>query len=57
MPTATLDAQTETEMFGEIAERPEKELIADSRAGDLTAFDELIRRHHSRIYATVYHMT
>jgi RNA polymerase sigma-70 factor (ECF subfamily) len=57
MPAATLEDQTEVELFGEIVERPEKELIADSRDGDLAAFDELIRRHQSRIYATVYHMT
>ena len=57
MPTAILESPTETELFGEIAERPEKALIADSRADNLTAFDKLVRRHHSRIYATVYHMT
>ncbi len=57
MPTATLEDRTEVELYGEIAVRPEKELIAESQDGNLTSFDELVRRHHSRIYATVYHMT
>ena len=57
MPTATQEDRTEVELYGEIAVRPEKELIAESQEGNLTAFDELVRRHHSRIYATVYHMT
>ena len=28
-----------------------------ARQGDLAAYDELVRRHQERIYATVYHMT
>lgn len=57
MPTETLDSPTEVELFGENVTAPEKDLITRSREGDLSAFDELIRRHQSRIYATVYHMT
>ncbi len=57
MPTATLEPPTDFELYGEYAVKDEKELINESQSGDLTAFDELIRRHHSRIYATVYHMT
>jgi RNA polymerase sigma-70 factor (ECF subfamily) len=32
-------------------------LVDRVRAGDLSAFDELVRRHHGRIYGLVYHMT
>lgn len=31
-------------------------LVAAARDGDLSAFDELVRRHQGRIYALVYHM-
>jgi RNA polymerase sigma-70 factor (ECF subfamily) len=33
------------------------ELVRRSQAGDLVAYDELVRRYQERIYATVYHMT
>lgn len=32
-------------------------LVLRSQGGDLAAFDQLIRRHQERVYATVYHMT
>jgi RNA polymerase sigma-70 factor (ECF subfamily) len=35
----------------------EMELVNKARAGDLSAFDELVRRYQERIYATVFHMT
>jgi RNA polymerase sigma factor RpoE len=35
----------------------EMELVKRARKGDLTAYDELVRRYQERIYATVYHMT
>lgn len=35
----------------------ERELVARAQAGDLEAYDILMRRHQERIYATVYHMT
>jgi RNA polymerase sigma factor (sigma-70 family) len=35
----------------------ELELVRQTRKGQLTAYDELVRRYHERIYATVYHMT
>jgi len=38
-------------------ETQETELVARARQGDLTAYDELVRRYQERIYATVYHMT
>jgi len=36
---------------------PEAELVKRARKGDLSAYDELVRRYQERIYATVYHMT
>jgi len=35
----------------------ETELVGRARRGDLSAYDELVRRYQERIYATVYHMT
>lgn len=35
----------------------DRELVGRAQAGDLTAYDELVRRYQERIYATVYHMT
>lgn len=32
-------------------------LVPRAQAGDLEAFDQLVRRHQERLYATVYHMT
>jgi RNA polymerase sigma-70 factor (ECF subfamily) len=32
-------------------------LVKRARRGDLTAYDELVRRYQERIYATIYHMT
>jgi RNA polymerase sigma-70 factor (ECF subfamily) len=35
----------------------DRELVGRAQGGDLTAYDELVRRYQERIYATVYHMT
>lgn len=35
----------------------EMTLVKRARYGDLSAYDELVRRYQERIYATVYHMT
>ena len=35
----------------------EMELVGRVRRGDLSAYDDLVRRYQERIYATVYHMT
>ena len=35
----------------------ELDLLMRARRGDLSAYDELVRRHQQRIYATIYHMT
>ena len=35
----------------------EATLVEAARRGDLRAYDELVRRCHERVYATIYHMT
>src|SRR5438309_8476516 len=35
----------------------EPRLVKRAKAGELEAYDELVRRYQERIYATVYHMT
>ena len=35
----------------------DRQLVRRAKEGDLSAFDELIRRYQERVYATVYHMT
>lgn len=32
-------------------------LVRRAQAGDLEAYDQLVRRHQERVYSTVYHMT
>ena len=39
----------------EVAES--RSLVRQAQAGDLAAFDELVRRHQERIYGLCYHMT
>jgi len=39
------------------ARSEELSLIQRAQAGDTSAYDELVRRHQQRIYATIYHMT
>ena len=40
-----------------VAPLEEEVLVKRAREGDLTAYDDLVRRYQERIYATVYHMT
>ncbi|MBI3882030.1 MAG: sigma-70 family RNA polymerase sigma factor [Verrucomicrobia bacterium] len=35
----------------------ERALIQRAQGGDLSAYDELVRRYQERVYATLYHMT
>lgn len=34
-----------------------RKLVREAQAGDLSAYDELVRRHQERIYGLCYHMT
>ncbi|MCB1068995.1 MAG: sigma-70 family RNA polymerase sigma factor [Verrucomicrobia bacterium] len=42
---------------GQAEEVTDQELVARAQGGDLEAYNELIRRHHRKIYAMVYNMT
>jgi RNA polymerase sigma-70 factor (ECF subfamily) len=48
---------TTTDDASEPVEELESELVQRSRNGDLSAYDELVKRYQQRIYATIYHMT
>ena len=40
------------------AEKPHSlELVRQAQGGEMSAYDELVRRYQERIYATIYHMT
>ena len=41
----------------EPAQEEESVLVKRARRGDMTAYDDLVKRYQERIYATVYHMT
>lgn len=49
-PATTPDSNTPAGML-------EGDLVKAARRGDLSAYDELVRRYQERIYATIYHMT
>ena len=59
MPESSPAKRSEKSPAKESASTAEDELDLVRRAsgGDLAAYDELVRRHRERIYATVYHMT
>lgn len=40
-----------------VANADEKSIIRRAQAGDLEAFDQLVRQHQERVYGTIYHMT
>jgi RNA polymerase sigma-70 factor (ECF subfamily) len=54
LPTAAPVTPAETSSQ---VEPEDASLVLRSQGGDLAAFDQLIRRHQERVYATVYHMT
>ena len=49
-PAATPELNSLTAML-------EVDLVNRARRGDLHAYDELVKRYQTRIYATIYHMT
>ncbi len=56
------DAAAESSPKGTSSSQPidraeEMTFVKRSQAGDLAAYDELIRRYQERIYGTLYHMT
>ena len=53
LPATTKDAAT---VKAEAAAE-DRELVRKAQAGDMAAYDQLMRKYQERIYATVYHMT
>jgi RNA polymerase sigma factor (sigma-70 family) len=61
------DANPGREGGNQFVDKPAKEmtppateelaLVQRARRGDLSAYDDLVRRYQERIYATIYHMT
>ncbi len=47
-------ATAEKELTADI---PEGDLVRRARDGDISAYDDLVKRYQERIYATIYHMT
>jgi RNA polymerase sigma factor RpoE len=58
-PKAASKRLPESEASETRAPKPtdEQDLVKRACKGELTAYDELVRRYQERIYATVYHMT
>lgn len=57
-PAARLPAVIpEVEADADSEKTSDLELVQKARHNDVSAYDELVRRYQSRIYATVYHMT
>lgn len=52
-----LAAESLTNRDAEPAAVEDAELVKQAKAGDMAAYDELVRRYQERIYATIYHMT
>ena len=40
-----------------LEEVSDNDLVAKTKAGDASAFDDLIRKYHGRLYGLIYHMT
>jgi len=55
--TQTVAPEAEADAPTVPAAADDKQLVRRAQEGDLSAFDELIRRYQERVYATVYHMT
>jgi RNA polymerase sigma-70 factor (ECF subfamily) len=53
-PIQPLEPNATSELKQEVREEV---LVRRSRRGDLTAYDDLVKRYQERIYATIYHMT
>jgi RNA polymerase sigma-70 factor (ECF subfamily) len=57
-PASRKDGKPPQEPADNTPQPPEEgELVARARRGDLTAYDDLVKRYQERIYATIYHMT
>src|SRR5256885_2659992 len=56
-PAAKAIPVTDVENAPTVVPTEDSLLVQRSQKGDMTAYDELVRRYQERIYATIYHMT
>jgi len=49
--------ESEVEKPARMDPQEERSLVQKAQAGDLGAYDQLIRNNQERVYATIYHMT
>jgi RNA polymerase sigma factor (sigma-70 family) len=54
-PAESAQPNRPTSAADEVAEV--RKLVREAQSGDLSAYDELVRRHQERIYGLCYHMT
>ena len=54
---ATVLASPRPEALVSDPRHEESELLRRAKSGELTAYDDLVRRYQERVYATIYHMT
>src|SRR4051812_41876733 len=55
--TQTVALNAPADLVAASTQVDDRSLVRHAQEGDLSAFDELIRRHQERVYATIYHMT
>lgn len=55
--TVTLKGRPTTAKPDAVDTVADRDLVLQAQAGDLSAYDKLMRRYHERVYATLYHMT
>jgi RNA polymerase sigma-70 factor (ECF subfamily) len=56
-PTRPTPSNPPQQPNSESAQIDESVLVKRARRGDMSAYDDLVKRYQERIYATVYHMT
>ena len=57
MTTVNSKPSGQTRSSAAVEPSEEMALVEKARAGDLSAYDDLVRRYQERIYGTIYHMT
>ncbi len=57
MPDSAVDSSRPAEFLPTQQEPEDVDLVKRAQAGDLEAYDQLVRRHQERVYGTIYHMT
>ena len=56
-PPRTLTVALSDKQTAAVIPAEDADLVRRARHGDMTGYDELVRRYQERLYATIYHMT